>query len=272
MSRHPLRRTTSSTGRARVGCSGWSYADWRGRLYPEGLPQRRWIETYAQEFDTVELNSTFYRLPSESAVAGWRTAATPGFSYSVKVGQFGTHRKKLLDPTTWLARHVDRVRLLGPHLGPQLVQLPPHWRRNVARLDEFLDAAPTDLRWAVELRDPSWLCDDVFDVLERHGAALCWHDLLPAHPWERTADFTYVRLHGPKAPDQPYHGRYGARRLDRLAGRLQERLDDGDDVAVYFNNDQGGAAVDDARHLRDRLGSAAGSSLDERTVDERATG
>ncbi len=240
----------------RIGCSGWNYAHWRhGVFYPERCPPRLWLEYYARHFDTVELNSTFYRLPTEDTVDRWRTQAPEGFCYAVKVGQFGTHRKKLRDPTTWLARHLERAERLGSSMGPQLVQLPPRWRRNTARLDEFLDAAPSLLRWAVELRDPSWCHDDVFGVLERHGAALCWHDLLPGLPWERTTDWTYVRLHGPDAVRRPYHGRYRPTRLAPLARRLGARLRSGNDVYVYFNNDGHGHAVRNADRLRELVGA-----------------
>lgn len=242
-----------AVGSARVGCSGWSYADWRGRFYPKDLPQRRWFEAYAAEFDTVELNTTFYRLPEPSSVQSWRDRAPAGFCYAAKVGRFGTHRKKLLDPTTWLPRHLERLEPLTPFLGPQLVQLPPRWRCNAPRLDEFLDAAPDRLRWAVEIRDPSWLSDDIFDVLQRHGVALCWHDLIPAHPWIDTADFAYLRLHGPDAEERPYVGRYGPSRLSAIAHRIRSATAEGRDVFVYFNNDHDAAAVHDARWLRDWL-------------------
>jgi uncharacterized protein YecE (DUF72 family) len=161
---------------------------------------------------------------------------------------------KLRDPAGWLPNHVDRVRRLGPAAGPQLVQLPPRWRRDVGRLEALLAVAPRDLRWAVELREPSWLHDDVYGVLEAHGAALCIHDLLPDHPWRRTADWVYVRFHGPRALDEPYHGRYTGRRLWRPAERLTRWLDEGHDAYVYFNNDWHAAAVADARWLRSRLG------------------
>jgi uncharacterized protein YecE (DUF72 family) len=241
------------TGEVRVGCSGWSYADWRGRVYPEGAPARTWFEHYARRFDTVELNATFYRLPERSTVDGWAAQAPPGFLYAVKVGQFASHRRKLREPETWLGNHLDRAERLGPHLGPNLVQLPPRWRRDVPRLDDFLAAAPDHLRWAVELRDPSWLHDDVFATLQRHGAALCLHDLLADHPWVRTTDWTYVRFHGPNALEEPYHGRYTGRRLWRVAERLGGWADEGADVYAYFNNDWYGNAVVDAEWLRDRL-------------------
>jgi uncharacterized protein YecE (DUF72 family) len=246
-----------AVGRAHVGCAGWVYRQWRGRVYPTALPQRRWFEWYAARFDTVELNATFYRLPSPSTVEAWAAQAPPGFVYAVKLGAFGSHRMKLRDASSWLPNHLDRVRRLGNHLGPTLVQLPPTWGRDTARLDEFLEVAPSELRWAVELRDPSWLHDDVFDVLSRHRAALCIHDLVPGHPWERTTDWTYVRFHGPDAPGAPYAGRYGPRRLRPVAERLGGWLAEGVDVHAYFNNDVDAHAVTDATWLAAQLGATA---------------
>jgi uncharacterized protein YecE (DUF72 family) len=220
-------------------------------VYPADLPARRWLEHYQQRFDTVELNATFYRLPTVEAVERWAAMAQPGFVFAVKLGAFGSHRMKLSDAASWLPNHLDRVARLGEHLGPTLVQLPPRWKRNVSRLDEFLSVAPATMRWAVEVREPSWLHDDVFDVLRRHRAALCIHDLLAAHPFELTADWTYVRFHGPDALRQPYHGAYGRRRLATWSERLRAVLDAGGDVYAYFNNDWYGHAVRDAETLRD---------------------
>jgi uncharacterized protein YecE (DUF72 family) len=242
--------------RVHVGCSGWNYRDWRGRVYPESLPQRRWFARYAELFDTVEINTTFYRLPPVSTVEAWAAQAPPGFVYAVKLGQYGTHRKKLRDATQWLPNHLDRAERLVDHLGPTLVQLPPRWHRNAQRLDEFLAVAPAHLRWAVEVRDPTWLHDEVYEVLRRHQAALCLHDLLDDHPWVATADWTYVRFHGPEAPTNPYRGPYGPERLERVADRLLEWLDGGRDVYAYFNNDYDAHAVADAQWLAQRLGAA----------------
>jgi uncharacterized protein YecE (DUF72 family) len=222
-------------------------------VYPADAAASTWFATYARRFDTVELNSTFYRLPAAATVRSWAEQAPSGFCYAVKLGQFGSHRMKLRDPHGWLAHHLERVELLGRHLGPNLVQLPPRWRRNAGRLDEFLSAAPRRLRWAVELRDRSWLDDEVFDVLARHGAALCIHDLLDDHPRVLTTDWTYVRFHGPDATHQPYRHRYGRRRLDRVAGWLGGWLEQGHDVFAYFNNDYEGNAVVDAEVLREML-------------------
>ena len=245
-------------GAARIGCSGWSYRDWRGVVYPAGLPARRWLEHYATLFDTVELNSTFYRLPAERTVEQWAERAPPGFLFAFKLGMFGSHRMKLRDAASWVPNHLQRARLLGDHLGPTLVQLPPRWGRDVDRLDEFLQTVPVDQRWAVEVRDRSWLHDDVFATLARYGAALCVHDLLADHPFVLTTDWTYVRFHGPHALERPYHDRYTGRRLRAWTSRLGDVLDRGNDVYCYFNNDWHGAAVVDATWLRDALGNRDG--------------
>jgi uncharacterized protein YecE (DUF72 family) len=240
-------------GVARVGCSGWMYKHWRDVVYPHSLPQRRWFEYYATMFDTVEINNTFYRLPAEKTVEGWQAQAPPRFVYAVKLGAFGSHRMKLRDAASWLPNHLDRLERLGPTAGPTLVQLPPRWRRNTERLDEFLTVAPKTWRWAVELREPSWLHDEVYEVLHKHGAALCIHDLLAGHPWELTTDWAYVRFHGPNATTHAYQGRYGEDGLFWMASRLSGWLDEGHDVYAYFNNDDSGYAVQDARRLSERL-------------------
>ena len=236
-----------------MGCSGWMYKDWRDVVYPSRLPQRRWFEHYATLFDTVEINNTFYRLPAPTTVEKWAEQAPDEFVYAVKLGQFGSHRMKLRDAASWLPNHLDRVERLGRSLGPTLVHLPPKWKRNVERLEEFFAAAPRHLRWAVELREPSWLHDDVFEVLRRHGAALCIHDLLPDHPWELTTDWTYIRFHGPNALEVKYWGEYTPKLLRAPAKRLNAWLDDGADVYAYFNNDWHGHAVTDATWLKGAL-------------------
>jgi uncharacterized protein YecE (DUF72 family) len=244
-------------GKINIGCSGWVYRDWRGPVYPDNLPQRQWFDYYATRFDTVEINNTFYRLPLPSTVDRWAERAPPGFVYALKVGRFGSHRMKLRGAASWLPNHVERAERLGDKLGPNLLQLPPRWPRNVERLDEFLSAAPSTMRWAVELREPSWLHDETYELLSRHHAALCIHDLLPEHPWVLTAEWTYVRFHGPDALNRKYQGGYGGGRLWRVAKRLGNWADHGHDVYAYFNNDYQGAAVTDAAWLSDRLQPAA---------------
>jgi uncharacterized protein YecE (DUF72 family) len=242
-----------SAGRALIGTSGFSYRDWRRLVYPDGLPAGRWLTYYATVFDTVELNATFYRLPTAAAVDRWAAAVPPDFTFAVKLGQFGSHRMKLRDAASWLPNHVERFEPLGTRLGPTLVQLPPRWHRDAGRLDELLAVAPASWRWAVEMRDRSWLDDEVFDVLSRHGAALVLHDLLADHPLVLTTDWTYLRFHGPDALSEPYVGRYTGRKLWRLAELARQWLAEGIDVYGYFNNDHGAAAVLDARWFRSRL-------------------
>lgn len=232
------------------------YKDWRGIVYPEKLPQRRWFEHYSTLFDTVEINNTFYRLPPATTVQGWADQAPDDFTYALKLGQFGSHRMKLRDAAAWLPNHLDRAERLGPHLGPTLVQLPPKWSRNVERLDEFLAVAPKTMRWAVELREPSWVHEETFEVLRDHGAALCIHDLLADHPWELTTDWAYLRFHGPNALKEKYLGLYGPDRLEQAVQVTTEWLSNGFDVYAYFNNDWYGYAVQDATWLRDRLAAA----------------
>lgn len=234
-----------SRGELRVGCSGFHYPHWRGDLYPAGLPASRWFEHYARRFDAVELNNTFYRLPTARAVAGWRAQAPPGFLFAVKMSRFATHLKRLLDPRPVLRVFLRRMERLGPSLGPVLVQLPPGWRPELERLDAWLSVAPRRLRWAVEVRDRRWLGPDLYALLERHGAALVIHDRLPRHPRRLTCGWTYLRFHG-----SGYQGSYSSQALSAWARRIAAWLEQGIDVHAYFNNDLGGHAPRNALALR----------------------
>lgn len=236
-----------------IGCSGWQYRDWRGRVYPPDVPMRAWLEWYATRLPTVELNGSFYRLPRVESVRAWHEQVPDDFVFAVKLGAFGTHRKKLIDPEWWLKNHLERFAPLGDLQGPTLAQLPPRWRRDAGRLDAFLAAAPGDMRWAVEMRDPSWLHDDVFEVLHRHRAALCIHDLLPDHPRLLTTDWTYVRFHGPDALRRPYAGGYSGQKLRAWAEWIERVRTDGNDVYAYFNNDVEAHAFADAGGLREMV-------------------
>ena len=223
------------------------YDDWRGPIYPTDAPKSQWFELYTERFDTVELNSTFYRLPEEETVDRWRRQAPAGFIYAVKLSRYGTHQKKLRDPSDWVAKFEARAERLGESLGPILVQLPPRWRVNVERLDAFLGNLGRG-KWAIEVRDPSWLSEEVFKTLRDHSAALCLHDLIPEHPDVATTSWVYERFHGPD-PENPLGGSYSRHVLEAAARRLGSHLDAGRDVYAYFNNDVGGSAVDDAAAL-----------------------
>jgi uncharacterized protein YecE (DUF72 family) len=160
-----------------IGCSGWQYRHWRGDFYPAELPQSLWLEYYAERFDTVEINNTFYRLPEAPTFAAWGRRAPRGFVYAVKASRFLTHMKKLKDPEEPLQRFFTRARRLEHAFGPVLYQLPPNMHVNLERLSTFLQALPRTRRHAIEFRDPSWYVDEVFAELERHKVALCLHDM-----------------------------------------------------------------------------------------------
>jgi uncharacterized protein YecE (DUF72 family) len=238
-------------GRARVGCSGWQYRDWKGRVYPDDLPQARWLEYYAGLFDTVEINNSFYRLPSRETVDGWRARATRGFLFAVKASRYLTHMRKLRDPRDPLDLLFDRARRLGPHLGPVLYQLPPRWKEDRERLAEFLDAIPRDVPQAMEFRDPSWYSDHTFAALERYGVALCLHDMPDSMPpRQAVGPFVYVRFHGTSGK---YAGRYSDAQLRQWAAWLARELRKGRDCYAYFNNDREGHAVTNAKALRSAI-------------------
>ncbi|HZD06039.1 MAG TPA: DUF72 domain-containing protein [Longimicrobiales bacterium] len=243
-------------GRFRIGTSGYDYDHWRGIFYPDDLPRTAWFEHYAGEFATVELNRTFYGLPDGPVFDGWRDRAPRGFLYALKFSRWGTHRKHLKDPRESVGTFVEVARRLEEHLGPVLVQLPPRWRANPDRLRGFLEVAPADLRWSVEVRDASWLNEEVYAVLREAGAALCIHDMIADHPREITADWTYLRYHGRR-----YAGRYSWQKLTAEAERITDHLENGRDVYAYFNNDAGGNAVlnaaELAHYVRSRCEAAA---------------
>ncbi|HSO07683.1 MAG TPA: DUF72 domain-containing protein [Pelomicrobium sp.] len=232
-------------GTLRVGTSGYQYADWRSRFYPDDLPKKRWFAYYADHFDTVEINNTFYNLPEAGTFDDWREEAPRGFRYALKYSRYGSHMKRLKDPDQHVDTFVERAERLKSALGPVLVQLPPNFKADPGHLDEFLAAAPRRLRWVVEFRDPSWLDDAVYKVLENRGAALCIHDMLDDHPRRVTAKLVYLRFHG-----KNYGGSYSPQRLTAEAKRVRGWLGDGLDVWAYFNNDKGGHAVHNAQELR----------------------
>ncbi|MEN3357187.1 MAG: hypothetical protein V7637_1169, partial [Mycobacteriales bacterium] len=225
--------------------SGWQYRDWRGRFYPEQLAQRRWLEHYTGHFATVELNNAFYRLPERATFEGWRARTPSDFVMAVKASRYITHIKRLREPEEPVARLLDRARGLGPRLGPVLLQLPPSLRIDLPLLDRCLRCFPTGVRVAVEPRHPSWWTDSVAETLAARSAALCWADRRgrPVTPLWRTADWGYLRMHEGVANPRP---RYGQRALRSWAQRLADRWPADADIFVYFNNDPGGAAVEDA--------------------------
>jgi uncharacterized protein YecE (DUF72 family) len=240
-------RLGSPAGAVRVGCSGWSYSHWRGRFYPADLPEAEWFGYYARVFDTVEINNSFYRLPSAVAVAHWRAQAPSGFLFAVKANRYITHMKKLKDPRQALQQFLGRVGALGERLGPLLYQLPPHWRCDPVRLRTFLALLPRELTHVFEFRDPSWVCDEVFTLLADHGASVCVHDMSGiTMPRLAVGPIAYVRFHG-TVPG--YAGGYAPATLRAWARWLHEHAAAGRPAFVYFNNDAEGRAIVDAQAL-----------------------
>ena len=241
-----------STVSVHVGCSGWVYQHWRGLFYPEGLPQKRWFERYAEEFDTVEINASFYRVPLPTTFDGWREKAPPGFRYAVKVNRFITHMKKLVDCEEAVDQFIALARRLGPALGPLLYQLPPSLHLNLERLDTFLSRLPSDLEHVVEFRHKSWYVAEALELLDRHGVGFVAHDLkgLKSPRWAsgRTA---YVRFHGSGGK---YWGRYSDDALIQWTDWIAEQRSAGRSVWCYFNNDIHGHAIEDARTLKSMVG------------------
>jgi uncharacterized protein YecE (DUF72 family) len=255
----------------RIGCSGWNYAHWRhGVFYPERCPPARWLRYYAQFFDTVELNNTFYRLPRTSAVARWVAESPPGFVFAVKVSRYVTHIKRLVDTDKHLPLLLDRIAplLRSPKLGPLLWQLPPTFRRDDERLATALAAFPPAYRHALEFRHESWFAPDVMALLREHNVALVIADrpqIASFQTHELTADFTFVRFHH---GSRGLRGNYSDRELDEWAARIRGWGERGD-VFAYFNNDWEGFAPRNALRLTELLGL---STPNRRAARLRASG
>ena len=234
-----------------IGTSGWMYADWRGRFYPAEIPKTRWFSHYAHHFATVELNSSFYHLPTEKAFGTWRDRAPDGFVYALKVSRYITHLKKLRDVEEPLKTFASRARLLGDKLGPLLYQLPPSLKRNDALLNAFLHLLPGDMQHVFELRNESWFDEGVYSLLRRHNVGFCVYDLPgTTTPIVTTAGFAYVRFHGSTGL---YDSCYTEEELRSWATKISVLGRGLSEVYVYFNNDTHAYAVQNAARLRDLL-------------------
>jgi uncharacterized protein YecE (DUF72 family) len=236
-----------------IGTSGWQYEDWRGVLYAEGVPKRRWLSAYAERFPTVEVNNTFYRLPQASTFARWAEETPPGFVWAVKASRFITHIRRLRDCAEPVELLRSRAAELGSRLGPVLFQCPPSLAGDPTLLGEFLGVLPASLRAAFEFRHPSWFREDVYELLDAARAALVLADRPFASPPDVvTGGWTYLRFHQGR-PNAPGYPREKLRRWARRIASFEAR-----EVFVYFNNDTGGAAVRDALTLRGLLASTPG--------------
>jgi uncharacterized protein YecE (DUF72 family) len=242
----------------RIGTSGWSYNHWTDVLYPTGLPVSARLARYVKEFDTVELNASFYRWPRDATFEGWRQRLPDGFTMSVKAHRGLTHFRRLRSPEPWVERFQRCWTALGDRREALLVQLHPAQERDDARLEHFLSCMPDWIPVAVELRHPSWDDAEVYAILSRHDAAyvVMSGPGLPCVP-RATSDLVYVRMHGP-AQDSIYAGSYPDDALQWWADRILEWHGEGRRVVVYFNNDLGGHAIRNARTLKDLVATRVG--------------
>lgn len=233
----------------RIGTSGYHYKHWRGPFYPKNISPNKMLEFYSHNFDTVELNNSFYRLPTETAFDDWRQITPANFVFAVKASRFLTHQTKLKDPESALQKLLPRASRLSDKLGPILFQLPPRWQMNPGRLEALLEALPRHLRFAFEFRDLSWIRPEIETLLARFNAAFCIYELAGYHsPLTITADYAYVRLHGP-GPGK-YQETYSNGRLHRWSKQVEDWAKDLAAIYIYFDNDQAGYAARNALTLK----------------------
>lgn len=250
----------------RVGCSGWSYRHWRGDFYPAGLRQQSWLEHYATRFDTVELNSSFYRLPAASVVQSWANRVPGEFQFAIKASRLITHFHRLSDCAAEVETFHERFAALGSALGPMVYQLPPSLERDDRLLQGFLSLLPADNVHAFEFRHASWFVEPVFAILRRHSASVVISDLAgQSTPVVATAPDAYVRMHGPSTV---YASSYGPELLEDWVERLS-CLEGVAKTWVYFNNDIGGHAPRDAALFQTIVGTATAGSAGSAPPDEQ---
>ncbi len=234
-----------------VGTSGWHYDHWRGLYYPEGLAKPKWLQFYSKQFNTVELNNSFYHLPTEKAFITWRESAPENFVYAVKVSRFITHIKKLRNIGSAVDNFLSRACLLQDKLGPLLYQLPPNMKRNDVVLESFLSSLPQEYRHVFEFRHESWIDEAVFGILRRYKVGLCVFDM-PGFtcPSVATSDFAYIRFHGSGGM---YSSCYSNEELSQCAKEIAKLAEGVKAVYIYFNNDAEAFAIKNALTLASYL-------------------
>lgn len=236
-----------------IGTSGWHYKHWKGRFYPTDLAEKDQFDYYSRHFSTVEINNSFYMLPAKETFASWREASPDNFLFAIKASRFITHMKKLNLDAQGVKKFFSHADKLKEKLGPVLFQLPPKWNVNEERLENFLSVLPHGHHYAFEFRNHSWYNDDVYAILKKHHCAFCIYELeYHVSPLQVTADFVYVRLHG---PGKKYQGSYSNSVLQTWADRCIKWRDENKEVFVYFDNDQEGYAVKNAITLYNLVNS-----------------
>ncbi|MFN3404395.1 MAG: DUF72 domain-containing protein [Cytophagaceae bacterium] len=239
------------SGKAIIGTSGYHYKHWLGKFYPQDLRYQDMLNYYLLHFQTVELNNSFYMLPSAEKFENWKRSVPEDFIFAVKASRYITHIKKLNDCQEPLDRLLNNVSYLNEKLGPILFQLPPGWKINIDRLEGFLKLLPSDLRFTLEFRNHTWYTDETYDLLKRHNVSFCIYELeYHQSPMISTADFIYIRLHG---PETKYAGDYDCNTLELWKERIIQWNQEGKDVYCYFDNDQNAYAAYNALTLQDML-------------------
>ena len=243
-------------GKIHIGTSGWHYPHWVGPFYPKNLSSDQHLSFYTRAFRTVEINNTFYHLPAVSTVEHWLADTPKNFRFACKGSRFITHMKKLKNPEQSIQRFFNTITVLNKKLGPILFQLPPKWKMNIQRLEEFLTVLPPPFRYAFEFREESWFAQPVYDVLTKYRAAFCLYHL--AGRWSPeivTTDFVYIRLHG---PGNAYQGKYDAHTIRAWADKCHRWVQSGRDVYFYFDNDEAGYAPINALALQNKVDGLMG--------------
>jgi uncharacterized protein YecE (DUF72 family) len=245
----------AKAARAYIGTSGWNYKHWRNLIYPERTPQKRWLDFIVEHFDTVEVNTSFYRIPKKETVAAWSESTPERFRFALKLWRGITHYRKLRNSETFTGNFLEVIQHLPPkRRAPLLIQLPPNQGKDIDRLIEYVRTLRelSDKKWliAVEFRNSNWLADDTYQTLNKENVALCIHDMVGKGDTDRTnnADFVYVRRHG--THEGRYAGSYSPEQLRADANRIRQWSAEGRKVFVYYNNDIGGHAFWNARDLR----------------------
>ncbi|MBV8251806.1 MAG: DUF72 domain-containing protein [Chitinophaga sp.] len=234
-----------------VGTSGWQYKHWKGVFYPEDIKEADELSVYAQTFHTVEINNSFYHLPPPERFRDWKAVTPSAFIFAIKGSRYITHMKKLQVDAEPIHKLISNAAHLKTKTGPILWQLPPRWKINPDRLQSFLTLLPQKYRYAFEFRDPSWWAPSIYALLKQYNCAFCIYELSgQLSPMEVTADWVYIRLHG---PDGKYQGKYSTTALRKWAYRCQHWNKEKKDVYIYFDNDQQGFAAENARKLQDML-------------------
>ena len=234
-----------------IGTSGWHYGHWLGPFYPKNLEKKEMLNYYLQFFSTTEINNSFYKLPAQNTFQNWAETVPKEFTFSVKANRYITHMKKLKNADDALHNFLDGIKPLKNKLGAILFQLPPNWKCNIERLKAFLELLPSEKQYAFEFRNSNWWNEAVYDLLKDHGAAFCIFELAGVlSPIISTADFIYIRLHG---PNDAYQGLYSEEALQEWADRIAKWTQQQKIVYCYFDNDQEGFAVRNALRLKQIL-------------------